>query len=112
VRQILVSHRADGMTAAESIEFYKHGLQFEFTANKAGSVSGGGSVVRTGLATAGSNITSRSTAFGKGRNIRQVGNGGLAGRRGFASASVALSECVMSAPQAPVSAKASLTPAI
>ena len=42
---------------------------------------------------------------GKGSTLKQLGKGGLGGRRGFASASVALSESVMSAPQAPVSTK-------
>ena len=103
-----VSILLDGMTAAESIEFYKHGLQFEFSANKRGPVICGSGAVRTALAAAGSNSRSKSTDLGKGNTIRQIGKGGLAGRRNFASASVALSESVMSAPQAPVSAKARL----
>lgn len=99
------------MTAAKQIDLYTHGLSFEFSANNTGAVSGGSIVANTAaLAAAKSSITSKATALGKGSiKLKQMGNGGgLGGRRGFASASVALSESVMSAPQAPVSAKVRL----
>ncbi len=98
---------AAGMTAAKQIEFYQRGLCFELSAaSTAGQVTGS-HAARTALAAANSNTSSKSTALGKGSNNNptRAGKPIRGGRRGFASASVALSESVMSAPQAPVSAK-------
>ena len=95
------------MTAAKQIEFYTHGLSFELSAASTAGPVTGSTAARTALAAANSNTNSKSTALGKGsnNNPRQAGKTVRGGRRGFASASVALSESVMSAPQAPVSAK-------
>ena len=80
------------MTSARSVELFTPGLRFELsaTSNSRGIVLNGAPVMRTGAAP-----------------ISKTGSRKVASRRrqGFASASVALHESVMSAPQAPVSAK-------
>jgi len=98
---------AAGMTAAKQIEFYKRGLSFELSAASSAGLVTGSTAARTASAAANSNTSSKSTTLGKGssNNLQQAGKTVRGGRRGFASASVALSESVMSAPQAPVSAK-------
>ena len=78
------------MTSARSIEFYRPGFQFEWQGdNYSKSVGSCGSPVRRAAV--------QSSAVGSRKGGRRS--------QGFASASVALHESVMSAPQAPVSAK-------
>lgn len=84
------------MASARSIELYSPGFQFELQGdNNSRSVGTCGAPVRRAAV--------QSSAAGSRKGGRR--------RQGFASASVALHESVMSAPQAPVSAKVDLKPA-